>query len=155
MNIFVLKEEKRSQNFTDNAIRNCLNRDVEISRDFYGKPTVVNCENIHIGVTHANGLLFIAVWDKEFGIDAEWSRREVKNRQAIIHKYFFESENSELFLETFVKKEAYLKFLGTGLKDLKKADTSTIEFQKVDYKDYIMYIYTEFPVEKITIKELF
>ena len=150
LEIYVLKESDFS---TEQAIKKCLKDDVEISRTEYGKPIISS--DIHIGVTHTNGLLFIAVWNKNFGIDAELNNRELKNKEAIISKYYTEHEKNENFLDVWVKKEAYLKFLGTGLKDLKKADTDSLKFQKVVYKDYIIYVYTEFPVEKITIKELF
>ena len=152
MEVYVLKESDFS---TEQAIKKCLQKDVEIFRNEHGKPMISGNNDIHIGITHTNGLIFIGVWDKNFGIDAEFNNREVKNKDAIISKYFFESEKNKFFLDVWVKKEAYLKFLGTGLKDLKKADTSALKFQKIGYKDYIMYIYTEFPVEKITIKELF
>lgn len=150
MKIYVLKDKEFS---TEQAIKKCLKDDVEISRTEYGKPIISS--DIHIGVTHTNGLLFIAVWDKNFGIDAEHSKREVKNKDAIIRKYYTEHEKNENFIDVWVKKEAYLKFLGTGLKDLKKADTTNLKFQKIAYKDYIIYVYAEFSVEKVTIKELF
>ena len=149
MKIYVLKDKELS---TEQAIKKCLKRDVEIVRNEYGKPIITG--DIHIGVTHANGLTFIGVWDKNFGIDAEHSKRKVK-KDLIVRKYYTESEKNENFLDVWVKKEAYLKFLGTGLKEIKKADTSHLEFKKVLYKDYIMYIYSDYFIEEITIEELF
>ncbi len=150
LKIYVLKEKEFS---TEQAIKKCVQDDVEIYRNEYGKPMISG--HIHIGVTHTNGHIFVGVWDKNFGIDAEHSKREVKNKDAIISKYYTEDEKNENFLDIWVKKEAYLKFLGTGLKDLKKADTDNLKFKKAEYKDYIMYIYAEYPIGKIEIKELF
>lgn len=150
MKIYVLKEKEFS---TEQAIKKCLKKDVEISRNEFGKPIISS--DIFVGVTHTSGLIFIGVWDKNFGIDAEHSKREVKNKDLIISKYYSESEKNEKFLDVWVKKEAYLKFLGTGLKELRKADTSNLEFKKAIYKDYIMYIYSDFLIEEITIEELF
>ena len=62
--------------------------------------------------------------------------------------YIFENgisaEVSDLrFLEIWVKKEAYVKFLGTGVKDMKNCDTFSVEgsFEKVNYGNNIIYIY--------------
>lgn len=150
MKIYVLKDKEFS---TEQAIKKCLKEDVEISRNEYGKPIISS--DVSVGVTHTNGLIFIGVWDKNFGIDAEHRKREVKNKDLIVRKYYSENEKSENFLDVWVKKEAYLKFLGSGLKEIKKADTNNLKFQKVNYKDYIMYIYSDFLIKEITIEELF
>ena len=64
--------------------------------------------------------------------------------------YVFENgisdKKSDLrFLEIWVKKEAYVKFLGTGIKDMKNCDTFSVKgsFEKADYGNNIIYIYKE------------
>lgn len=130
-----------------------------LKRDLNGKPYIESAEKtVFVGVTHTDELVIVALSDKDFGIDCESASRVVKRHHDIAKKYFSEKENEyvyasdtlagdeserERFLEIWVKKEAYVKFLGTGLKSMKKTDVFLLPgcFQRVNYGNNIIYIY--------------
>ena len=138
----------------DYAEKNDISCNIEVKRTSLGKPYIPG-NAIYVGVTHTEKLLIIAVGDTEFGIDCEKISRAINNPKRIIKKYFSTEEekyvidgrqqNNERFLEIWVKKEAYLKFLGTGFADIKKADTFKLPgvFEKIEKENYIIYVYNE------------
>lgn len=136
----------------------------EILRTDNGKPYLRN-NTAHIGVTHTNELVFIALDKENFGIDAEKSTRAVKRSAEIAKKYMTESERAfidaadngtEAFLEIWVKKEAYLKYTGLGLRGISDADTNRVGlcFSRIQYKDYIIYICAKKSAESTEIHDL-
>ena len=129
----------------------------KVIRSADGKPFIENSE-YHVGVSHTNTLVVIAVDTVNFGIDCESTSRCVKSKERIAKKYYSAKEQeyvledgltdceiSERFLEIWVKKEAYVKYLGTGVKDMKNCDTFSLKgsFEKVNYGNNIIYIYKE------------
>ena len=150
---YYTKEEKHKSKDTDNYIVKSVsdytqNSNVTVTRSKKGKPYV---NDVFVGVTHTDYFLIICVSDFEVGIDAEKKDRYVKNKKRIIRKYFSKNEaeysldSDEKFLEIWVKKEAYLKFLGIGLRGIKKVDVFNLPgtFEKIEHKECIIYIYTE------------
>ncbi|MBE7053224.1 MAG: 4'-phosphopantetheinyl transferase superfamily protein [Ruminococcaceae bacterium] len=150
---YYTKEKKYKSKDTDEYIKKSVydytkKDNIAVYRTKEGKPYV---DDVFVSVTHTDYFLVICVSDSEVGIDAEKKNRKVMFKSRIIKKYFSKKEkeytlNSDIgFLEVWVKKEAYLKFLGTGLKDIKNADTFNLngKFTKIDHKDLIIYIYTE------------
>ncbi len=149
---------------TDRMITQCLESCCEkkqqpfrVLRTPDGKPYIPD-SSIFVGVTHTDKLVIIAIDSENFGIDCEDASRKVKSKERIADKYYslkettyvFENginaEESNLrFLEIWVKKEAYVKFLGTGIKDMKSCDTFSVKgsFEKADYGNNIIYIYKE------------
>lgn len=123
-------------------------------RNENGKPFVEGNE-YYVGVTHTEKILIVGVDAENFGIDCESADRTVQNADNISRKYFSEkecdyifaaSDNTEKntrFLEVWVKKEAYVKYLGTGIKDMKSFCVFSVEgsFEKVNYGNNIIYIY--------------
>ena len=154
MKIYYYKKEKNHKSKdTDEYIKKSVydytcNDTIKVMRTKQNKPYV---DDVFISVTHTDYFLIICVSDFEIGIDAERKDRYVKNKKRIIRKYFSKNEaeyvvdSDEKFIEMWVKKEAYLKFLGIGLKGIKKADTFSLngKFVKIDHKDLIIYLYTE------------
>ena len=129
---------------------------VRVLRTELGKP-YVDMENVYIGVSHTENLLVIAIDKKDFGIDCERLDRTVRNRYAIADRYFSEKEKvyvmprcgeaegkDELrFIETWVKKEAVVKYIGTGLCDIDKVDTFCAggTFKEIYREGYMIYVY--------------
>lgn len=129
----------------------------KIIRNANGKP-FIDGKNIYVGATHTDDLAIIAVDAENFGIDCEKSDRTIKNAEKIAKRYFSENENAyafanstneeekrRRFLEIWVKKEAYVKFLGTGISDMRKFDSSahSENFERVTHGDYIIFIYRQ------------
>lgn len=131
--------------------KKCL---IDVKRTIHGKPFIPN-SGIYVGVTHTKKLLVIAVDNVNLGIDAEDKTRVVKRAKSIAEKYFTPDEKeyvydgdeiiSERFIEIWVKKEAYLKFLGIGLADIKEADVFHLvgTFEKHEKDNILIYIYNE------------
>lgn len=122
-----------------------------------GKPYLEG-NPLYIGVTHTEKLVIVAIDEEAFGIDCESSDRRTLKALRIAAKYFSKNEFDYIypdaridggaeealrFLEVWVKKEAYVKYLGTGLADISKCDIFSLEgtFEKVHYNNYIIYIY--------------
>ena len=129
----------------------------KVAKTPLGKPYLEN-GRAYIGVTHTGELVLIGISDENFGIDAESLSESPKNLERIVKRFFSEGEKAYFygsvkgsverkrrFLEVWVKKEAYVKWLGTGFKDLAKADTaeSTGFFGKIDVPGYEAYIFSE------------
>lgn len=108
-----------------------------------------------LGVTHSDSVVIIALADTPFGIDCEDRERRVKHRDALCKRFFSaaeqgfvknagaEEEKTRLFLELWVKKEAYVKYTGEGLKALAAVDTTTLSgrFENRSDEQHILYIY--------------
>lgn len=148
---------------TDRLIKQSLNgylgkkASIEVRRTDTGKPYLYDCP-LHIGVSHTDNTVVIAINEKPFGIDCESIDRIVKNIHGIANKYYSENEKSYVFeksedkteiekrfLEIWVKKEAYVKYTGKGLSAISRCDvTGLFGFKRIE-NDYnlIIYIYEE------------
>ena len=103
----------------------------------HGKPYLCDYENIHFNISHSGSLAACAVSDKPVGIDVQIMRlvrkalaRKVCTRREL--SYLKDAEGfGELltgralvrFYRVWCSKEAYFKWLGTGITDLKSFDT--------------------------------
>ena len=123
-----------------------------IKRTRLGKPYIDY--PLFIGVTHTDTSLIIAVSQNGIGIDCESADRKVMRYESIMKKYFCENEIKAVkdsscphtaFLDTWVKKEAYVKYTGEGISAMSRYDTTLLQgFQKVQNdRNLIIYIYKE------------
>lgn len=133
INIYLIKTDQRSHAEMSSFSRtkavslaamdlSVSEKDIEIKTDVYGKPYIAGCEQWHFSITHTAGMIGIAVSDASIGIDAE----KIHSADLRIAKRFFTDqenlriENSEnkdrCFFEIWTKKEAYLKYIGKGLR---------------------------------------
>ena len=97
--------------------------DLSVMHTEHGKP-YLSIPHMFVSASHTDNLALIAVNGSEVGIDIENSLRKIENREKIADKFFSPWEKnyvfskkdgvSERFLEIWVKKEAYYKFLGGG-----------------------------------------
>ncbi len=125
---------------------------IVIKTDENGKPFAQGLD-IHFNISHSSDLVICALNDKPIGVDIE-EIREVKNK--LIDFVCTENEksfvqNSEFekpkrFFEIWTAKEAYFKFLGSGITDIKSINTLSDEFKKhlesFEYENYIISIYS-------------
>lgn len=92
---------------------------LEIECNAHGKPYFENISNFHFNISHSGDILAIAISDREVGIDIE----KLRNPDLRIAKRFCDDEQAYIskadsknrFFEVWTKKEAYLKYKGTGL----------------------------------------
>ncbi len=102
-------------------------------------------------ITHTQNHVFCALTDGEdssarVGIDAEdLDRPDLSNLDEMAarwfsqneQKVFFESPTKETFLRIWTRKEAYVKYLGEGLRALSKIDTETLTNEEnIRFSDY-------------------
>ncbi len=124
----------------------------EIKRTGLGKPFIDY--PLHIGVTHTDDICIIGIDEKNFGIDCEKAERTSSRRDSIAKKFFSENElllltkahdKNSFFLDTWVKKEAYVKFTGQGISGMPTADVTVLSgFEKIENEyNLIIYIYKE------------
>ncbi len=103
-------------------------REVIILKDERGKP-YCRSHRIEFSIAHSGDTVVCAVSDRPIGVDVE----EIRETDLRVHRiacndreknYIFESENgqNERFLRVWTAKEAYFKFLGTGITNLKSVD---------------------------------
>lgn len=161
MTVYIYKKQKKhSRSDTDKYIQISLcnffkcDKEFIICRTPLGKP-YIDGKSIFIGVTHTDDTLLVAVSRKQnFGIDAEASERHIERPRKLAEKYFSQSEfdyisknnySDKSFLEIWTKKEAYVKYLGTGFSDISKIDTFTLDgyFTRAEYNNLIINIYTK------------
>jgi len=144
---------------TDKMIAESIRRrlgvggEIKILRTELGKPYIENMP-IYVGVTHTDDTVIIALDDKNFGIDCECKDRTQKNAEKIAERYFTENElrcildsadKDKMFLDIWVKKEAYVKFTGRGLSGMKTCDVTTLsDFERIENdRNLIIYVYKE------------
>lgn len=96
---------------------------ISIVNDDLGKPYIEGHENIFFNISHTHNVIAIAFSDNRVGVDIE---KETENSMGIAKRFFTEKENEYItnttvdpmkaFLEIWTKKEAFIKYLGLGLR---------------------------------------
>jgi 4'-phosphopantetheinyl transferase len=89
-----------------------------IEADAHEKPFLTEYPGFHFSVSHTRGLLVIAVSDREVGVDAEKLRPV---RMKVADRFFTPHERGSItsqedFFTVWTRKEAYLKYTGTGIR---------------------------------------
>ena len=126
--------ELKGKDLTDALIRDCLGReDAVIERTEKGKPYVSlpDCSDTvapFISVSHDGDTFALLVSDAEAGLDIQYARDIKANR--IAARYFTAEEaeqtagddNEDRFFELWTRKEAYSKYIGTGLEQIMKKE---------------------------------
>lgn len=91
----------------------------EFNYNQYHKPYLVN-NKYYFNISHTHNILVIVIDSNEVGIDIELIRpfnQGVANKLFTSHELNYAQDNDQRFTEVFVRKESYLKYLGTGLSD--------------------------------------
>ncbi len=90
----------------------------------YGKPFLKSSVNWFFNKSHTKNVIVVAVSDNDIGVDVEFIRSA---RMNVANRYFSADEiellenasspesRNQLFYQLWTLKEAYLKFLGTGI----------------------------------------
>jgi len=96
---------------------------ISIVNDDLGKPYIEGHENIFFNISHTHNVIAIAFSDNKVGVDIE---KETENSVGIAKRFFTEEEYEYIveiseepmkaFLEIWTKKEAFVKYLGLGLR---------------------------------------
>lgn len=111
------------------------NSELKFLKNENGKPYLLN-NPLYFNLSHTKDAFAIAFSDREVGIDIEGER---KISERLKDKYFTKREKEENEISVWTKKEAIIKLIGTGIKDISKADTIENDFfiftkEKENYK---------------------
>ncbi len=143
-----------------------LKEPITIMRTEQGKPYVLS-EGFFVGVSHTVSLVLVAVASFDFGLDVERKDRLLSQKDRLLTRFYSQKEQAEVLgqkegaqkqcvLSLWTKKEAYLKYMGTGLKDLKQADTFRAEgsFYTIEHGAYLVAVYAKKAIDKIEERNL-
>ena len=118
---------------------------LEIGRNDHGKPYFKAFPDFHFNISHSGELMAIAVSDSKVGVDIEKLRepdlRVAKRFCKDEFAYITETDSTNRFFEVWTRKEAYLKYKGTGLSgglDLFSVFDTEIPFKTYIIDDYIL-----------------
>ncbi len=124
----------RSRGYLRFVLSQYLERDpetIEFTTNAFGKPQLAEthaASGLHFNVSHTDGIALIAVAAEPIGVDIE-RVREVAAADGLVQRYFHEVEQRQFhslatrlraaaFLKGWVCKEAVLKGIGCGVRDL-------------------------------------
>ena len=131
-----------------------------VVRSQRGKPYIEGLP-LHVSVAHTDNMVIVGVSQINFGIDCERRTRKITNMKAVVRRRFTEEEQryvsvseegaAERFIEVWVRKEAYVKYLGSGLADLSCAETEKFaeNFFITERNGIIICVYTPYKPESI------
>ena len=101
---------------------------LEFEINMYGKPYLKQ-QDIYFNISHSYDMVILAVADKEIGVDIEKIRDTSYETVNIFatekeQRYIFSSKHNTLkrLFEIYTLKEAYFKYLGTDLYNLKSVE---------------------------------
>lgn len=126
-----------------------------VRRTAHGKPFLPNGYP-HIGVTHTDDEVFVALNDVPFGIDCEKRGRTARHTDSIVRRFFTDGERKlfeeaapdkrdEVFLVLWVKKEALVKAFGRGIGAMPNTDTQSASGHFSDRSDEADILFVYYP----------
>ena len=100
---------------------NILNKEIVFLKNKNGKPFLMNYSEFQFNISHTRNAIVVAFSNNEIGVDIE----SIKPIDIVIaNRFFTPSEQGYIvlhdnpdyaFYEVWTKKEAYIKYIGTGL----------------------------------------
>lgn len=126
--------------------------EIKICRDENGKPNL-NIKDLHIGFSHSKNRIIFGYSKIKFGIDIENIRNISHFGDRFFKKVLTEEEYKFLFYESksfnrdfikiWTKKEAYLKYLGIGIRTyLNKINSfNLVDIYTFEIEDFIISIF--------------
>lgn len=128
---------------------NISNDCIRFGRLKNGKPILCDNDNCKFNISHSGNIIAVAITlsDSDIGLDVE---KDLIVNYGIVKRFFGEKERyyvsesksteNNRFCEIWTRKEAYIKYLGVGLKGLSLADT----FQSHIYNKIISFHISDF-----------
>ncbi len=106
-------------------------KDEEIFVSQDNKPFI---KKIHFNLSHSHQLIIGIISNLECGIDIEMVNHQ-KDLKALKQLLFNEEVDSDTFYQKWVQNEAYLKRMGTGIKNRKDLKKALLKNQVFEYYD--------------------
>jgi len=119
----------------------CLrNRNLQFSKNEYGKPFLVNNSHVHFNISHSGNYVACALSNEPVGIDIEIIRpidTRIAERFFTIDEvaYIMKSQQTIRFFEIWTKKESRIKWEGKGLLKL-LSSFSVLDPSELEIFDY-------------------
>ena len=97
-----------------------LDKNVELEFNQYGKPSI---KGVYFNISHSLNISILAIGDSPLGVDVEYIN-PVRDYEKLIEKvlskeeikeYHSSSDKNSFFVKKWTEKEAYFKYLGTGI----------------------------------------
>ena len=104
-------------------------KNIEIVYNQYGKPYFKDIKDKFFNISHSHDKVFIAISDKEVGIDVEYKKNDAALCMKLAKRFYSDKEYSllenaikksedyciDLFYRLWTIRESFVKCLGTGL----------------------------------------
>ncbi len=154
--LFVLKGKADAYAFLRNLAAEKYNN-TEIVKTEKGKPYFKNIPDLFFSISHTDGLTVIAVGNSEVGVDVEKLRMaDLRITRRFLKQeadYITAADSDKRFFEVWTKKEAYLKYKGTGLSgglDSVNVFDCTHSIKTFYFEDYVISVCSkvEFEIAK-------
>ena len=127
---------------------------IPIAYNQYGKPFFKSLKNNFFNISHSKDKIFIAISDKEIGVDVEYKKNDVSLCMKIAKRFYSDYEYElmkerfdknekdcvDLFYRLWTIRESFVKYLGTGL--IYEKNDIVISFDDND-KPYLKYFKDE------------
>ena len=97
------------------------NNELRFTKNKYGKPYLLNNQDIFFNISHTNNAFVVALSKEEIGVDIEKIRNiNLKMAKRLFteleQKYILSSEHkTKAFFELWTKKEAFIKYTGRNI----------------------------------------
>ena len=117
--VYILSNEIDAYGFLESVLKEKFNIKMpEIKKGSHGKPYFPGTD-IHFNISHSGDLKILAIAETPVGVDIEKVRkadlRVAKRFCENEYNYITQKDSEHRFFEIWTKKEAYLKYKGTGL----------------------------------------
>ncbi len=154
--IYVFKGECDAYAFLQKKAAEKYNN-VEIMKTEKGKPYFKNAIGLYFSLSHTHGLTIIALGDSEVGVDVEKIRKaDLRVARRFLKEeadYITAPDSDRRFFEVWTKKEAFLKYKGTGLAgglDSVNVFECHPKIKTICFEDYIISVCSEseYEIEK-------
>ena len=139
---------------------------LNIKKGINGRPFFENCDRLDFSISHSNELVVCALSVDSGRVGADTEKQEStirKEKQPLFAGRFFSGNEREIldaepdrFSEIWTRKEAYLKWVGTGLAtDLREVDTcripKNVRFETLFAEEHVITVCLAADVELIKI----
>ena len=117
--VYILSNEIDAYGFLESVLKEKFNNKMaEIKKGPHGKPYFPGTD-IHFNKSHSGDFKVLAIAETPVGVDIEKVRkadlRVAKRFCENEYNYITQKDSEHRFFEVWTKKEAYLKYKGTGL----------------------------------------
>ena len=146
-------EHETARRLAEYAFSDTFKRSAVLCHEPSGKPRFKDEDNIHISISHSDGLCAAVISDRKIGADIEHMTGNEERLIRLAKRFFTETEVSsiekkptESFYRIWCAKESYMKYTGEGFSRPMRSFSvldSDLCFSHLSFKDYALCICSE------------